>query len=78
MSLLDRLDETRLHELLRKIPSGTWELMVHPGEIDRGRPFSGSEREVELAALTSATIATAVTELGIRLVSYGDCICASS
>lgn len=77
MPLLDRLDEPALHSLLREMPAGTWELMVHPGCSDPDRPFATPAREGELAALTSPGTRQLIDELGIRLITFGELACAS-
>ncbi len=76
MPALGRLDEPRLADLLRQLPPGTWELMVHPGFADPARPFSGPAREIELAALTAPSIARLVAAREIHLSSFGACACA--
>ncbi len=77
MPLLNRLDEHQIDRLLQRIPHGTWELMVHPGYLDEHNPFSGFEREHEVAALTSRSIRERISKRGIELISYGDLSCAS-
>ncbi len=77
MPLLDRLDETALDALLRRLPPGDWELMVHPGYRDPGRHFAGKPRERELAALTSPAIRALLAEREITLIHFGDLACAS-
>jgi hypothetical protein len=77
MPALGRLDENRLTDLLSRLTAGTWELMVHPGYPDPGHPFSGPERETELAALTSPTIVRLVRHKQIHLITFGELACAS-
>jgi predicted glycoside hydrolase/deacetylase ChbG (UPF0249 family) len=76
MSLLNRLTEDSLCALLRTLPAGTWELMVHPGELDPQNPFTGPERQRELVALTSPAVRMLLEELGIELINFGDLHCA--
>jgi hypothetical protein len=65
--------EEELLAVLRALPEGLTELMAHPGyRPSHARTSFGVEREVELAALTSARVRRLVTELGIRLCSYAD------
>jgi chitin disaccharide deacetylase len=77
MPLLNRLTEERLCELLRALPAGTWELMVHPGELDRENAFSGLERPRELAALTSLAVRALLDERRIALITFGELPCVS-
>ncbi len=77
MPYLNRLDRDSLAELLSGIGEGTWELMVHPGFRDAGRPFSGVERERELDALTDPAIRRLLVERNIGLTTFGACVCAS-
>jgi predicted glycoside hydrolase/deacetylase ChbG (UPF0249 family) len=77
MPLLNRLNLQNLGETLRSIPEGTWELMVHPGYPDGNSPFSGSERQEELVALTSPLIAAELRSCGITPISFRELACAS-
>lgn len=77
MPLLNRLDTARLCALLTSLPPGTWELMTHPGYPAPEAPFSGPERQVELAALTSPECAAIIRQRDIRLCSFGEGRCAS-
>ncbi len=77
MTCLDRLDRQVLVELLDRIPSGTWELMIHPGFVDPDLPFSGLERQHEMQALVDGAIRRRVASRGIRLTTFGACACAS-
>lgn len=77
LEYLNRLNSSRLHELLAAIPPrGVWELMVHPGHPDPDNPFSGPERELEWQALTAPASRARVQELNIKLISYGELQCA--
>jgi len=76
MPLLNRLNESTFASTLANIPSGTWELMTHPGYSDPDDPFGGPEREIELRALTSPAIRQLVAGRGIELTSFGACACA--
>lgn len=77
MPYLNRFDEKRLASILRALPAGVWELMVHPGGLDAANPFAGSERQVETAALTSPGIAALIRERQIELTHFGELPCAS-
>lgn len=77
MTTLDRLDEAVLGNLLRRLPPGTWELMVHPGGCDPADAFATQARETEVMALTSPAIRTMIQERQIQLNHFGDLRCAS-
>lgn len=77
MPCLNRFDREVLVELLDRIPPGVWELMIHPGFVDPGHPFSGPEREREMQALVDAAIRDRVAYRKIQLTTFGDCACAS-
>lgn len=72
MPLLNRLDTTTLPALLKEIPPGCWELMVHPGYEDPGMPFCGPERKRELEALTCSAVRNIIRSRDIRLITFGD------
>ena len=62
-----------LKAFLARVPEGTTELMCHPGYQNRAEnPFSTSERERELEALTRAEVLAEVRRLNIHLISYGE------
>ncbi|MFN2636146.1 MAG: carbohydrate deacetylase [Gemmatimonadaceae bacterium] len=66
--------ETRLIYLLRSLPAGTSELMVHPGHVDAAlRLHDGYlwERERELRALLSTRVKAAIAGSSVQLVSFG-------
>jgi hopanoid biosynthesis associated protein HpnK len=69
------LDKCCLEHLLGGLPSGTSEIMCHPGHVDadlRRTPTRLlSEREAEFEALTSPEVQGLVARLGIELVAYG-------
>lgn len=77
MPLLNRLNLQNLGDTLRRIPAGTWELMVHPGYPDGNSSFSGAERQEELAILTSPVIAAELRRCGITPISFRELACAS-
>ena len=75
---MNRLDETRLCQLLEKLPAGHWELMTHPGyTANSGNPFDGKKRETELRALTSRTAREIICRRGIKLCTFGELPCVS-
>ncbi len=61
-----------LVHLLETLPSGTSELMCHPGYDDPALASSTyrAEREIELALLTDPAVGQRVEELGIELVTF--------
>ena len=73
-ALTGYLDEARLLELVGKLPEGTTELMCHPGfcrEQLRASPTRLMEsREIELRALTSARVRSALDTRGVQLANY--------
>ena len=69
------LTQERLCELLRNVPDGCWELVMHPGYNDSVLPALSrltSEREWELALLVSSQTRKAVANAGIELITYAD------
>ena len=76
MELLNRLDATALAQLLSNLTTGNWELMVHPGYVDRERSFAGTAREHELTALTTKSIKNLIAQHGIKLISFREMPCA--
>ena len=75
-ALTGYLDETKLLELVDRLPDGSTELMCHPGfcrESLRGsRTRLKESREIELRALVSERVRTAIERRGIRLTNYGE------
>lgn len=73
-----RFDANDVATLIRSLPEGSTEFMVHPGklgdELRAARTRLKQSREDELAALTSAAARTALKEAGVNLVSYRDLI----
>jgi predicted glycoside hydrolase/deacetylase ChbG (UPF0249 family) len=66
------LTEARLLHILRRLHSGTTELVCHPGYADLSGPYEdwGGRRELELATLTSPVISAAIRSLGIEVINY--------
>jgi len=64
-----------LERLLRALPEGTTELMVHPGYLDDALKKSPTRlresREEELRILTDTGVRNLVASEGIRLIDYG-------
>ena len=62
-----------LKAFLARVPEGTTELMCHPGYQNRAKnPFSTSERERELEALTCDDVLREVRRRNIQLISYSE------
>ncbi len=63
-----------VERLLRSLPEGTTELMVHPGYLDEGLKNSATRllesREEEVRILTDTGIRNVVASEGIRLIDY--------
>lgn len=62
--------------ILARLQTGVTEIMVHPGADDRvlGASFPWQYHwQTELAALTDCAVVERVRELGIQLVSFGEC-----
>lgn len=75
IALTGHMDQRSLCDLLRSLPSGTWELVTHPGYTDAGLASLSkltSSREDELRLLTSAETRAAVQDAGIESISYAD------
>jgi hopanoid biosynthesis associated protein HpnK len=68
------LDTPMLEQLLQALPEGTSEIMCHPGYLDaslrRTRTRLRAQREIELEALTNASVRQLVVDLGIELIPY--------
>ena len=75
--LLDsgRLDKVILMDILNSLPSGTSELVCHPGlaREDLSNKYKwGYSWSKELAALTSQTVKDVIRERDIRLIRYDE------
>jgi chitin disaccharide deacetylase len=70
------LDECLLHGIIEAIPSGTWELVCHPGyndaELAAANTRLRQSRAQELQLLTSPATRAVLTQRGIELISYHD------
>lgn len=71
MPRLNRLNRPALEQVIRQLPPGDWELMVHPGHVDRENPFGGPPREIELQALLGPHLDDLIAQHGIRLIDFG-------
>jgi predicted glycoside hydrolase/deacetylase ChbG (UPF0249 family) len=65
-------DTASLKAFLADLPEGTTELMCHPGYRNQANPFSTSERELELGALTAEDVLREVRQQNIHLISYSE------
>jgi len=62
-------------QLMKSLPEGTTELMVHPGymdaELEKSATRLRSSRQTEMEILTDTGIRNLVASQGIRLIDYG-------
>lgn len=72
LALSGRMTPERLAALVRSLPEGVTELMVHPGRATEGSAFDGPDREAELAALLSPEFRRALGEGEVELVRRGE------
>jgi chitin disaccharide deacetylase len=74
LAMTGQLSPTVLRGIIGTIADGTTEIMLHPGMCDADLARSGSrlqkQREDELHGLLDPGVRSAVTERGIRLISY--------
>jgi chitin disaccharide deacetylase len=74
--LTGRLTADALAHLIRNLPEGRTELMVHPGhcteELRAARTRLKESRQAELEALTDARARVALQEAGVELRSFRD------
>jgi hopanoid biosynthesis associated protein HpnK len=70
------LDASAIRRILEQLPSGTSELMCHPGyrdvELERTGTRLLTEREIEIHGLTATSVTNLVAAGGIRLCNYRD------
>jgi predicted glycoside hydrolase/deacetylase ChbG (UPF0249 family) len=68
------LDDSVLRALLRAMPSGTWELVCHPGYSDRAldeaRTRLRASREVERSALLAVIPEAITNDSGLALIDF--------
>jgi len=68
------LDYECFRDLIQKCPEGTWELVCHPGYVDKDlsnvHTRLRQSRALELELLTSASARDLLTREGIELISY--------
>lgn len=68
-----RIDTAWLIRAARRLPSGTWEIMTHPGfgeDLDPARTRLTAGRRAEMDALCDPRVRTAFEANGIELVNY--------
>jgi hopanoid biosynthesis associated protein HpnK len=74
LAMTGQLSPTVLRSVIGTVVDGTTEIMLHPGICDADLARSGSrlqkQREDELQGLLDPGVRSAVTERGIRLISY--------
>lgn len=74
LAMTGQLSPDVLRSVIDTIADGTTEIMLHPGIRDGDLARSGSrlqkQREDELQGLLDPGVRSAVTERGIRLISY--------
>jgi chitin disaccharide deacetylase len=68
------LDESVLRSLLQAMPSGTWELVCHPGysdqALDQARTRLRASREVERSALLAVIPDATKKDSGLALIDF--------
>jgi chitin disaccharide deacetylase len=74
LAMTGRLGPAALRHLIETLPDGRTEIMLHPGICDAELVRTGSrlqkERQTELEALLDPGVRRALTEQGVRLISY--------
>jgi predicted glycoside hydrolase/deacetylase ChbG (UPF0249 family) len=70
VALSHHLTLENLMAVLKELPAGLSELMVHPGYADAEDGFSGPDRERELRALTDPRLKILLRQQGIELTSW--------
>lgn len=58
--------------MLRRLPDGVTEYMVHPGYPDPGDPFSGPAREEEVRILTDPALRRMLEQAGVERTHFGN------
>jgi hopanoid biosynthesis associated protein HpnK len=70
------LDHEQFRDLIENCPEGTWELVCHPGYVDRDLRNANTclqrSRALELQVLTSSAARNLLERRGIQLISYRD------
>ena len=77
IAITGHMDQTMLCDMLERMPSGTWELVTHPGYADPGLAGLSkltASRELELRWLTSEETRSSIEKAGIELISYADLV----
>ena len=67
---LEAISAQGLTDLISTLPRGTTELCCHPGDDVNLASSYLSERQIELASLTSPAIKRALREANVRLISF--------
>lgn len=74
LAMTGKLGPTALRHLIKTVPDGSSEIMLHPGICDEELRYSGSrlqeQRQFELEGLLDNSVRTVVSEQNIRLISY--------
>jgi predicted glycoside hydrolase/deacetylase ChbG (UPF0249 family) len=73
-ALTGYLDEAKLLDLIEKLPAGSTELMCHPGfcreQLRASQTRLKESREIELRALTSEKVKSALAAREVRVTNY--------
>ncbi len=72
IALSGRLTLENLILLIKELPAGLTELMVHPGLADKTEGFSGPDRENEIRVLTDPRLKILLRLQGIELTHFGN------
>jgi predicted glycoside hydrolase/deacetylase ChbG (UPF0249 family) len=73
-----RLSEGELHAMIATLPSGTAELVAHPGHecpelrLQLPRSYGGFNWEIERAALCSPKVRRSLERAGVELIRFAD------
>jgi hopanoid biosynthesis associated protein HpnK len=74
LAMTGRLSAVALRHLIDTLPEGRTEIMLHPGICDADLASTGSrlqqQRQLELDALLSPEVRSAVETRGVRLITY--------
>lgn len=64
-----------MERLLRQLPEGSSELMMHPGYPDPGDEFSNEDRALEVRILCDPSLRALLKETGVELTHFGELPC---
>jgi hopanoid biosynthesis associated protein HpnK len=74
LAMTGKLEAASLQRLIERLSDGRTEIMLHPGKCDDELRQTGTrlreERQRELDGLLDAEVESAVTQNGVRLISY--------